>query len=350
MEHFKRANSAAAAAAADETSFERSPRDQKDGFAFDILIVEDIKISQKISHAALTRGHHFKVEVVGSGEAALDLFQLHVGQLPIILMDIQLPGINGIQTTETIRQLEKAANVATPVWIYALTGNVSAEDLLRYKNAGMNGCILKGNLLVASVNRAVQASRAGLEFVNLCERPNSAGSPSSAASSPSPASSRQVSAVTLLQAAQPDLLLVEDVRVAQKIALNALTRAGFKVITADTGELAVEKFRDHRETLRYILMDINLPGISGIQATEQIRALEATSAAGSASAPAAGSSTAAGESAVLVFGLTGNDDVDSLKHYKAAGMNGCILKGKILADAVKHAIEESRQGHFVHIS
>ena len=58
----------------------------------------------------------------------------------------------------------------------------------------------------------------------------------------------------------PDCLLVEDVRVSQRIAQQALTRAHYKVDVASDGETSVEKFKQHMETLRIVLMDINLPG------------------------------------------------------------------------------------------
>ena len=65
--------------------------------------------------------------------------------------------------------------------------------------------------------------------------------------------------------ADPTCFLVEDVRVSQRIAAAALTRAHYKVEVASDGESAVDKYRQHSATLRIILMDIHLPGISGIE-------------------------------------------------------------------------------------
>lgn len=60
------------------------------------------------------------------------------------------------------------------------------------------------------------------------------------------------------QASGPNMLLVEDVRVSQRIAIQALTRASYKVIAADNGEAAVEKYKQHANSLKYIIMDINV--------------------------------------------------------------------------------------------
>jgi CheY-like chemotaxis protein len=370
-------------------------RASKGNGPIDIIVVEDLGVAQKIAHAALTRGH-YKVEVAGSGEEALELFRKHLGMLKAVLMDIQLPGISGTETTEKMRRMEAEAGVA-PVWIYGLTGNVSEEDLDKYKSVGMNGCILKGKLLADAVRQAMEESQNGVEFVNLCDKQASGSAPAARAPAPSPSHFQQASNPAVAAAQQgaqapapfngsvssirtepmgvntprapeprklmqnryegsgqvkpgiglphaqpapvgPNMLLVEDVRVSQKVAVTALTRAGYKVVAADNGESAVEKYRQHASTFRYIIMDINLPGISGIEATEQIRALEKESPAGSGGHP------------VYIFGLTGNVDAESMRNYEAAGMNGCILKGKVLADAVKQAIEQADQGSFVNIS
>ena len=49
-------------------------------------------------------------------------------------------------------------------------------------------------------------------------------------------------------------------------------------------------------------------------------------------------------------GVGGGVDAESMRNYESAGMNGCILKGKVLSEAVKQAIEEAQQGRFVNIS
>ena len=134
----------------------------------------------------------------------------------------------------------------------------------------------------------------------------------------------------------PDVLLVEDVRVSQKIAQAALSRAHYKVDVASDGESAVEKYRQHAGSLRVILMDVGLPGISGIEASEKIRKIERET----------------GAESVLIYGLTGNVAEANLRQYEQAGMNGCIVKGKLLVDAVKQAMimTEKNPAEFVNLS
>ena len=140
----------------------------------------------------------------------------------------------------------------------------------------------------------------------------------------------------------PDVLLVEDVRVSQKVAQQALQRAHYKVDVASDGESAVDKYRQHAAQLRIILMDVGLPGITGIEATERIRALEGARV----------SRPDGEERRVMIFGLTGNVAESNLRQYEQAGMNGCIVKGQLLVDAVKQAVErvERSPGEFVNLS
>ena len=68
------------------------------------------------------------------------------------------------------------------------------------------------------------------------------------------------------------VLVVEDNRDNLQIITYALQRSGYEVIAAETGEKGVELAIVRRPF--FIVMDINLPGIDGIEATRQIRASE----------------------------------------------------------------------------
>jgi CheY-like chemotaxis protein len=108
-----------------------SPRTQ----ALDILIVEDNRVNQKVLRQLLERlGHQF--DVAEDGLAALEALEKHPYQ--VILMDLQMPRLDGLETTRRIR-----ANGSAQPWIIAVTANAFEEDRLRCMAAGMNDYLSK---------------------------------------------------------------------------------------------------------------------------------------------------------------------------------------------------------------
>jgi CheY-like chemotaxis protein len=65
------------------------------------------------------------------------------------------------------------------------------------------------------------------------------------------------------------VLVIEDNRDNLRLITYVLRRSGYEVVAAETGEAGVELAR--RENYRFIIVDINLPGIDGFEVTKQIR-------------------------------------------------------------------------------
>ncbi len=103
-----------------------------------LLVVDDSILNRKLLALLLDRINADYV-IVGSGEEAFELYQQH--HYDMVLTDIDMPGMDGIALTETIRGMDDKNKAG--VIIVAITGNVLQEDLDFYLKAGLNDYILK---------------------------------------------------------------------------------------------------------------------------------------------------------------------------------------------------------------
>jgi CheY-like chemotaxis protein len=103
-----------------------------------LLVAEDNVVNQKIAAAMLQRqGHH--VTVVDNGAAAVAAAV--GGGFDAILMDVQMPQMNGLDATVAIRAYERQRQIYTP--IIAMTAHAMQSDRERCLNAGMDEYVSK---------------------------------------------------------------------------------------------------------------------------------------------------------------------------------------------------------------
>ena len=72
----------------------------------------------------------------------------------------------------------------------------------------------------------------------------------------------------------PQVLVIEDNEKNMKLLRDVLKATGYRTLEADSGEAGVELARTHRPSL--VLMDVQLPGMSGVEALERLREDEGT--------------------------------------------------------------------------
>jgi len=105
-----------------------------------VLVVEDEPTLRGLMEMIFRQRQQDAV-VVSSGEQAIAAWEK--GDFDIILMDVQMPGMDGIETVKLIRKLEQDKGVAKPIPVVALTAHALKEDLDRCIAAGMNDYISK---------------------------------------------------------------------------------------------------------------------------------------------------------------------------------------------------------------
>ena len=118
-----------------------------------ILIAEDVDINREIISAILEKTR-ISIDFAETGAEAVSLYKENHGKYSLILMDIQMPEMNGYEATGAIRAI--GSEHAKSVPIVAMTANVFKNDVERCFASGMNGHMGKPidpNALLATLNK-----------------------------------------------------------------------------------------------------------------------------------------------------------------------------------------------------
>lgn len=120
---------------------EKSSEEKKNFHAGRILLAEDNELNQEIA-AAILEDAGFSVEIAGNGQMAVDMLKTAgLGYYQLVLMDVQMPVMDGYQAAKHIRALDDKELSAIP--IFAMTANAFEEDRQNAIKSGMDGHIAK---------------------------------------------------------------------------------------------------------------------------------------------------------------------------------------------------------------
>jgi CheY-like chemotaxis protein/HPt (histidine-containing phosphotransfer) domain-containing protein len=203
-----------------------------------VLVAEDNIVNQKVAMRMLQK-YGLAVDVAENGKLALKMHENN--QYDLIFMDCQMPEMDGFETTRNIREQESGEN---RIPIVAMTANAMEGDRQRCLDSGMDDYLpkpVKQELLLSLLQRY------------LPEKPSAT------------VDANEASAVQ-------GLLLVEDNAINQLVAKRILMKMGFTVDTAADGFEGVAAFQQGEHAA--ILMDCQMPGMDGFEATRKIREWE----------------------------------------------------------------------------
>lgn len=208
-----------------------------------ILIVDDNETNRWVVREQLKRWD-CDCDVAASGEQAIDMLRNKpAATYSAIIMDMQMPGMDGSQTTAKIRK-DLGFNDIPVILLSSLGFFNSAEDL---QQQGFNAGVTKP----ARPGRLYNAICAAIE-----------GSEQAQSAPDLPKS----------QARTSHVLLVEDNPVNRMVAEKVLFKLGFSVETAADGSLAIPMVE--KNEYEVVLMDIQMPNMDGYEATQAIRNLQ----------------------------------------------------------------------------
>ncbi len=218
--------------AADHQRPEPAPDPVADGIRGRILVVEDNPVNQLVAEGVLRR-IGYSVVMSDNGATGLAAFAADQQGYDAILMDCQMPVMNGYDATHAIRAMQ---SIGRRIPIIAMTANAAPEERQRCLNAGMDDFLLK------PVDRALLESTLARWIVGSNDRGVDHG-PGQTEQSPVPAAAADVvldrgRLTELLDTGSADLALVHRIvdRFAERV-VDALDEMAHAVETADAPAL-----------------------------------------------------------------------------------------------------------------
>ena len=245
------------------------------------IIVDDNETNRRILTSQL-EGWQMQPKVFGDGASAVAHIQTRDASLPlpVVLLDYQMPEMDGLETARQIRELPTGSGI--PILI--LSSDVESQRSERSNDLGLSAHLLKPIKQSDLLDAILSSLRTDQPIAT-----------------PDPDLDDGVRTDTRSY----HFLLAEDNRVNQKVAEGLLTGQGHSVTIVSDGAAAVEAALV--ESFDAILMDLQMPKMDGIEATAKIRVRE-------------------GERHTKIIALTAHALKGDRERCLAAGMDGYLRK------------------------
>jgi CheY-like chemotaxis protein/signal transduction histidine kinase len=217
-----------------------------------VLLAEDNSANRELYTAMLEKGG-YSVIAVENGSKVLEIYEKH--PFDLILMDVSMPVMDGVQAARFIREKEKAWGSESHIPIIAMTGRATAQDQEQCMEAGMDLHIAKPftfKALIDTLGRMIKEKPSGPDTI-----PDEPGKSEPA---------EQKEAVFNVPF---NVLVAEDNKENQEVVAVLLEKLGVRYTFAENGKFALEKLEKEKYDL--LLLDMQMPVMDGLAVLKQIR-------------------------------------------------------------------------------
>ena len=249
-----------------------------------VLVVDDHATNRRILEEIL-KSWEMEVELVESGSAAIAALEAatQASAFDLVLMDLMMPEMDGLETVARIR--ENAAFAQVPVLL------LSSADRAGY----------------SARSSSLGIARSLLKPVKQSDLLEAIGAAIAAAPSVEPSRRDEAPMDEPVAVEKCRVLLAEDGVVNQQVAVRLLEERGHSVVVVNNGRAAVERVAE--QPFDVVLMDVQMPEMDGIEATAAIRRAEAQTGGH-----------------VPIVAMTAHAMKGDRDRFLAAGMDGYVAK------------------------
>ena len=243
-----------------------------------VLVVDDHATNRRILEEVL-KSWEMEAELVESGAAAIAALEAAAQPFDIVLMDLMMPEMDGLETVAIIRESEAFAQV--PVLL------LSSADRAGYSARSRSLGIARSLIKPIKQSDLLEAIGAALEATPSVET-------HALGDEPVAVEGRRI-------------LLAEDGAINQQVAVRLLEERGHSVVVVNNGRAAVEQVV--AQPFDVVLMDVQMPEMDGLEATAAIRRAEAQTGGH-----------------VPIIAMTAHAMKGDRDRFLAAGMDGYVAK------------------------